>query len=46
MGSAAEMDMQMHMLGVMYAPSDKLTLMLMSAYKENSMLNNMMGTAH
>jgi len=43
MGSAAEMDMQMHMLGVMYAPSDKLTLMLMSAYKENSMLNNMMG---
>ncbi|MDG1356626.1 MAG: transporter [Akkermansiaceae bacterium] len=44
MGSAAEMDMQMHMLGVMYAPSDKLTLMLMSAYKESSMLNNMMGT--
>ena len=43
MGSAAEMDMQMHMLGVMFAPSDKLTLMLMSAYKENSMLNNMMG---
>ena len=43
MGSAAEMDMQMHMLGLMYAPSDKLTLMLMSAYKENSMLNNMMG---
>lgn len=45
MGSAAEMDMQMHMLGVMYAPCDKLTLMLMSAYKENTMLSNMMGGA-
>jgi len=44
MVNAAEMDMQMHMLGVMYAPSDKLTLMLMSNYLDNSMLNvNMMG---
>ena len=44
MMNSAEMDMQMHMLGVMYAPSDKLTLMLMSNYVENSMLNmNMMG---
>lgn len=44
MGNAAEMSMEMHMLGVMYAPSDKLTLMLMSHYIESSMLNvNMMG---
>jgi len=44
MGNAAEMSMEMHMLGVMYAPSDRLTLMLMSHYIESSMLNvNMMG---
>ena len=44
MVSSAEMDMQMHMIGVMYAPTDKLTLMLMSNYQEISMLNvNMMG---
>ena len=46
MVSSAEMDMQMHMLGVMYAPSDKLTLMLMCNYLDNSMLNvNMMGAS-
>ena len=32
-----EMTMDMHMLGLMYAPSDKLTLMLMSNYSRNSM---------
>ncbi len=31
------MDMQMHMLGAMYAPSDKLTLMLMVPYTSISM---------
>jgi len=34
---AQDMQMQMHMLGVMYAPTDKLTLMLMSNYKDMSM---------
>lgn len=44
MASAADMQMEMHMMGLMYAPSDKLTLMLMSNYRENRMLNvNMMG---
>jgi hypothetical protein len=32
-----EMTMEMHMLGLMYAPSDALTLMLMSSYRQNSM---------
>lgn len=32
-----EMDMTMHMLGVMYAPSDNLTLMAMIPYVENDM---------
>lgn len=32
-----KMDMQMHMLGAMYAPSDKLTLMVMVPYLENDM---------
>ena len=31
------MDMEMHMLGAMYAPSDKLTLMLMANHIENDM---------
>src|SRR5206468_10278402 len=31
------MAMQMHMFDVMYAPSDRLTLMIMGAYKQNSM---------
>lgn len=44
MMAATDMEMQMHMLGVMYAPSDKLTLMLMGNYLENSMgMVNMMG---
>ncbi len=44
MVASADMDMQMHMFGVMYAPSDKLTLMLMTNYTESSMLNvNRMG---
>ena len=32
-----EMDMNMHMLGFMYAPTNKLTLMAMANYSENSM---------
>ena len=32
-----DMDMTMHMLGVMYAPSDNLTLMAMIPYLENDM---------
>lgn len=32
-----EMDMDMHMLGMMYAPSDRITLMLMANYMEKSM---------
>lgn len=32
-----EMDMHMHMWEIMYAPSDKLTLMLMPSYTEMSM---------
>lgn len=32
-----EMDMEMHMLGMMYAPSDNLTLMAMTNYVKNSM---------
>ena len=32
-----EMDMEMHMLGVMYAPSDKYTLMLMVPYLSSEM---------
>ncbi|MEM8815353.1 MAG: transporter [Pseudomonadota bacterium] len=32
-----EMTMDMHMLGFMYAPSDRLTLMAMAAYLENDM---------
>ena len=35
------MDMTMHMLGAMYAPSDKLTLMVMTNYVENSMTLSM-----
>jgi len=44
MMAPTDMDMQMHMLGLMYAPTDKLTMMLMSNYQENSMqMINMMG---
>ncbi|WP_298238619.1 transporter [uncultured Algibacter sp.] len=32
-----DMVMNMHMLGVMYAPSDKITLMVMANYLENDM---------
>ena len=32
-----DMTMDMHMLGLMYAPSDKLTLMFMTHYVNNSM---------
>ena len=32
-----EMDMQMYMLGIMYAPSDKLTLMMMQNYVSKDM---------
>lgn len=32
-----EMNMNMHMLGVMYAPSDRVTLMVMGNYISNSM---------
>lgn len=37
MNAPQEMNMLMHMLGVMYAPSDKVTLMLMQNYIVNSM---------
>ena len=36
-GCAQRMDMEMHMLGVMYAPSDKYTLMLMVPYLSSEM---------
>lgn len=32
-----DMTMNMHMLGIMYAPSDKITLMIMANYLENDM---------
>ena len=32
-----DMTMNMHMLGIMYAPTDKITLMVMANYLENSM---------
>lgn len=45
MMAPTDMDMQMHMLGLMYAPANNLTLMLMTNYQENSMdMINMMGT--
>ena len=31
------MQMQMHMLGMMFAPSDKLTLLAMTSYRDNTM---------
>jgi len=37
MMNATDMQMEMHMLGVMYASTDKLTLMLMSNYIDTSM---------
>lgn len=37
MVTPTDMDMGMHMLGVMYAPSNKLTLMAMLPYVKNSM---------
>ena len=45
MVSPLSMDMDMHMLGAMYAPTDKLTLMLMAPYTSISMdlLVNMSG---
>lgn len=44
MMNATDMDMQMHMLGVMYAPTGKTTLMLMGNYLDSSMpMVNMMG---
>lgn len=44
MMAPTDMDMQMHMLGLMYAPTSNLTLMLMTNYQENSMdMVNMMG---
>ena len=38
---ATDMDMQMHMIGAMYAPSDKLTLMSMLMYNRNTMNGTM-----
>ena len=45
MMTPTDMQMDMHMLSVMYAPSDQLTLMLLTSYLENSMsmVNNMTG---
>ncbi|MBB3047875.1 hypothetical protein FHR99_002141 [Litorivivens lipolytica] len=37
MVAPTRMDMEMQMLGAMYAPSDDLTLMLMTSYKRNEM---------
>lgn len=37
MNAPLKMDMQMHMLGAMYAPSDKVTFMVMLPYVEKSM---------
>ena len=37
MVTPTEMTMQMHMLGAMYAPSDRVTLMFMTSYKANNM---------
>lgn len=47
MATPTDMDMEMHMLGVMYAPTDKLNLMLMSSYSYNRMtvVNGMTGEA-
>ncbi len=43
MAAPKDMNMQMHMLGVMYAPSDNITLMVMGNYVSNSMdLNRVM----
>lgn len=40
----SQMTMDMNMLGMMYAPSDKLTLMAMTSYKHNTMqMQNMNG---
>ncbi|SHI84181.1 hypothetical protein SAMN02745181_1017 [Rubritalea squalenifaciens DSM 18772] len=36
-GAGTSMDMQMHMLGIMYAPTDKLTLMSMFNYVRKDM---------
>lgn len=46
--AATEMDMEMHMLGLMYAPSDKLTLMAMLNYvtKDMDMEANPMAGGH
>lgn len=46
MVTPTKMPMQMHMLGVMYAPSDKLTLMVMANYLQSDMdhLNRMRRT--
>ena len=35
--AALEMDMEMHMLGAMYAPTDNLTLLVMTNYVLNDM---------
>lgn len=37
MGIPLEMNMNMHMLGIMYAPSDRFTLMIMANYLSNEM---------
>jgi len=44
MSSPQSMQMQMHMLGMMYAPSDRITLMVMANYIDNDMnLESLMG---
>ncbi len=46
MGTATAMPMEMHMLGLMYAPSDKMTWMLMLPYATREMdMRNRMGMA-
>jgi len=44
MVAPSQMTMDMNMLGIMYAPTSKLTLMVMSSYKHNTMdMQNPMG---
>ncbi|MBK1855952.1 transporter [Verrucomicrobiaceae bacterium 5K15] len=42
MMAATEMDMEMHMFGLMYAPSERLTLMAMANYVRKDMTMEMM----
>ncbi len=45
MNAPISMNMNMHMLGAMYAPSDNLTLMIMGSYLEKEMTSQRMAMA-